>query len=226
MRKLPIPQDYEPSARATRTDRAAGHRRGIRQARPRPPWEPPDPGDVPECADGLASLGRAQPELAAVLRQLIDELDGLAYRHKTQGLLPLAGEPLWHNLPSVWPETGADGTPDLDTVAEWLAWFGDDAQHLVEWAYRRDQPQRLALWRPATGADASRRRCPMPHRPPAKSLTRRHQPDPGPPARRQVPGAETCDRRDQGGERARGPALRGRNARDAPADRGRITDFD
>ena len=40
---------------------------------------------------------------------------------------------------------------------------------LVEWAYRRDQPQRLALRRPATGADASRRRCPMPHRPPAKS---------------------------------------------------------
>ena len=47
---------------------------------------------------------------------------------RAQGLLPLAGEPLWNNLPSVWPETGADGTPDLDTVAEWLAWFGDDAQ--------------------------------------------------------------------------------------------------
>jgi hypothetical protein len=126
MRKLPIPQDYEPGSsdeadelRVIAVD-PAGSAEAALQALI---------GSDPDCAEGLASLGRAQPELAAVLRQLIDELDGLAYRHPSQGLLPLAGEPLWHNLPSVWPETGADGTPDLDTVAEWLAWFGDDAQH-------------------------------------------------------------------------------------------------
>ena len=82
----------------------------------------------PGCALGLASLARAQPELAVALYQLIDELDGLAYRHPEQGLLPLAGEPLCQNLPAVWPDAGADGAPDPDTVAEWLTWFGDDAQ--------------------------------------------------------------------------------------------------
>ena len=82
----------------------------------------------PGCALGLASLARAQPELAVALYRLIDELDGLAYRHPEQGLLPLAGEPLCQNLPAVWPDADADGAPDLDTVAEWLTWFGDDAQ--------------------------------------------------------------------------------------------------
>lgn len=82
----------------------------------------------PGCALGLASLARVQPELAVALYQLIDELDGLAYRHPEQGLLPLAGEPLCQNLPAVWPDAGADGAPDLDTVAEWLTWFGGDAQ--------------------------------------------------------------------------------------------------
>ncbi|MFZ1430549.1 MAG: hypothetical protein WAS21_27735 [Geminicoccaceae bacterium] len=80
------------------------------------------------CALGLASLARAQPELAVTMYRLIDELDGLAYRHPEQGLLPLAGEPLCQNLPAVWPDVGADGAPDPDTVAEWLTWFGDDAQ--------------------------------------------------------------------------------------------------
>ncbi|MFZ1429623.1 MAG: hypothetical protein WAS21_22980 [Geminicoccaceae bacterium] len=80
------------------------------------------------CALGLASLARAQPELAVALYRLIDELDGLAYRHPEQGLLPLAGEPLCQNLPAVWPDADADGAPDADTVAEWLTWFGDDAQ--------------------------------------------------------------------------------------------------
>ena len=42
--------------------------------------------------------------------------------------MPLVGKPLWENLPIVWPEAGADGAPDLDTVAEWLVWFGGDAQ--------------------------------------------------------------------------------------------------
>ena len=55
----------------------------------------------PGCALGLASLARAQPELAVTMYRLIDELDGLAYRHPEQGLLPLAGEPLCHNLPAV-----------------------------------------------------------------------------------------------------------------------------
>ena len=82
----------------------------------------------PGCALGLASLAQAQPELAVALYQLIDELDGLAYRHPEQGLLPLTSEPLWPNLPAVWPDAGADGAPDPDTVAEWLTWFGDDAQ--------------------------------------------------------------------------------------------------
>ena len=82
----------------------------------------------PGCALGLASLARAQPELAVVLYQLIGELDGLAYRHPEQDLLPLAGEPLCQNLPAVWPDADDGGAPDLDTVAEWLVWFGDDAQ--------------------------------------------------------------------------------------------------
>ena len=82
----------------------------------------------PGCALGLASLARAQPELAVALYRLIDELDGLAYRHPEQGLLPLAGEPLCQNLPAVWPDADDDGAPDPDTVAEWLTWFGDDAQ--------------------------------------------------------------------------------------------------
>ena len=82
----------------------------------------------PGCALGLASLARAQPELAVALYQMIDELDGLAYRHPEQGLLPLAGEPLCQNLPAVWPDADADGAPDADTVAEWLTWFGDDSQ--------------------------------------------------------------------------------------------------
>lgn len=43
-------------------------------------------------------------------------------------MVPLVAEPLWQNLPMLWPEAAADGAPDLDTVAEWLVWFGHDAQ--------------------------------------------------------------------------------------------------
>ena len=82
----------------------------------------------PDCALGLAYLAWAQPELAVALYRLIDELDGLAYRHPEQGLLPLAGEPLWQNLPRVSPDAGGDGAPDSAAVAAWLSWFGNHAQ--------------------------------------------------------------------------------------------------
>ena len=57
----------------------------------------------PGCALGLASLARAQPELAVALYRLIDELDGLACRHPEQGLLPLASEPLATTCPRSGP---------------------------------------------------------------------------------------------------------------------------
>ena len=125
MRKLAIPQTYMPAA-----GDEAPELRVIAV-------KPMDSVDTalkallstdPESAAGLGSLASSHPELAAVLWQLIDELDGLACRDGEQGLVPLVGKPLWENLPIVWPEAGADGAPDLDTVAEWLVWFGGDAQ--------------------------------------------------------------------------------------------------
>lgn len=65
MRKLPIPQDYEPGSsdeadelRVIAVDPAGSAEAALSRLTL----------DDPECADGLASLGRAQPELAAVLR--------------------------------------------------------------------------------------------------------------------------------------------------------------
>jgi len=125
MRKLAIPQTYTPAA-----GDEAPELRVIAV-------KPMDSVDTaleallstdPESAVGLGSLASSHPKLAAVLWQLIDELDGLACRDGEQGLVPLVGKPLWENLPIVWPEAGADDAPDLDTVAEWLVWFGGDAQ--------------------------------------------------------------------------------------------------
>ena len=83
-----------------------------------------------ECRRSFAALAATTPYLAAVLCQLIDELDGLAYRHHEEGLLPLAGEPFWNQLPWEWPDADADGRPGFEAVAEWLSWITSDAQEL------------------------------------------------------------------------------------------------
>ena len=83
-----------------------------------------------ECGRSFAALAAATPHLAAVLCQLIDELDGLAYRHHEEGLLPLAGEPFWNQLPWEWPDADADSRPGFEAVAEWLSWITRDAQEL------------------------------------------------------------------------------------------------
>ncbi|MGE3738211.1 MAG: hypothetical protein AB7I59_01735 [Geminicoccaceae bacterium] len=87
-------------------------------------------GTAIECGRSFAALAAAAPHLAAVLCQLIDELDGLAYRHHQEGLLPLAGEPFWNQLPWEWPDADADGRPGFEAVAEWLNWITRDAQDL------------------------------------------------------------------------------------------------
>ena len=83
-----------------------------------------------ECRRSFAALAATTPYLAAVLCQLIDELDGLAYRHHEEGLLPLAGEPFWNQLPWAWPDADANGRPGFEAVAEWLSWITSDAQEL------------------------------------------------------------------------------------------------
>ena len=96
MRKLHIPQTYEPA-----TSEEASDLRVIAV-------EPAGSDEAAfasvfdiavECGRSFAALAAATPHLAAVLCQLIDQLDGLAYRHHEEGLLPLAGEPLWNQMP-------------------------------------------------------------------------------------------------------------------------------
>lgn len=126
MRKLVIPHTYEPNSsdeaselRVVAVTPAGSLDAALQQVL----------GKELECLDAIVKLGRAQPHLWFVLCELIDALDGLAYHHPSQGLLPLAGEPLWRNLPSVWPDTDGNETPDLAAVAEWLTWFGADAEY-------------------------------------------------------------------------------------------------
>ena len=127
MRKLQIPQTYEPA-----TGDEASDLRVIAV-------EPAGSDEAAfaalfdlavECRRSFAALAAATPHLAAVLCQLIDELDGLAYRHHEEGLLPLAGEPFWNQLPWAWPDADADGRPGFEAVAEWLSWITSDAQEL------------------------------------------------------------------------------------------------
>ena len=127
MRKLHIPQTYEPATREEASDLRviavvpAGSDEAAFAAL----------FDIAvECGRSFAALAGATPHLAAVLCQLIDELDGLAYRHHQEGLLPLAGEPFWNQLPWEWPDADADGRPGLEAVAEWLNWITRDAQEL------------------------------------------------------------------------------------------------
>ena len=127
MRKLHIPQTYEPA-----TSEEASDLRVIAV-------EPAGSDEAAfasvfdiavECGRSFAALAAATPHLAAVLCQLIDQLDGLAYRHHQEGLLPLAGEPLWNQMPWEWPDADADGRPGFEAVAEWLNWITRDAQEL------------------------------------------------------------------------------------------------
>jgi len=125
MRKLPIPQSYEPavsheptSLRVVAVEPAGSDAAAFAAVI----------GIAQECARSFAALAAVAPHLAAVLCQLIDELDGLVYRSRDDGLLPLAGEPLWNQLPWAWPDADADGRPMPDGVAEWLGWVARDAQ--------------------------------------------------------------------------------------------------
>ena len=125
MRKLPIPQSYEPATSDEPT--------GLRVIAVEPAGSDAAAfaaviGIARECQGSFAALAAVAPHLAAVLCQVIDELDGLAYRSRDDGLLPLAGEPLWNQLPWAWPDPDADGRPTPDGVAEWLGWVARDAQ--------------------------------------------------------------------------------------------------
>ena len=126
MRKLQIPQSYQPAATNEPTD--------LRVIAVRPAGSDEAAfnsviGIARESRDSFAALAEAAPHLAAVLSRLIDELDGLAYRSLDQGLLPLAGAPLWDQMP--WqPPVETDGQPKPDGVAEWLNWVTRDAQEL------------------------------------------------------------------------------------------------
>ena len=127
MRKLHVPQTYEPATGDEASDlrviavEPAGSDAAAFAAL----------FDIAvECGRSFAALAAATPHLAAVLCQLIDELDGLAYRHHEEGLLPLAGEPFWNQLPWEWPDADADGRPGFEAVAEWLGWITSDAQEL------------------------------------------------------------------------------------------------
>ena len=126
MRKLAIPQTYQPGS----ADEASELR--VIAVRPNASKQTASLAlfrDDPDCTNGFLRLEWAQPELKAVLTDLIDALDGLAYRHPDQGLLPLAGEPLWRHLPLVWPDTEEGDQPDLEAVAEWLYRLGQDAAY-------------------------------------------------------------------------------------------------
>ena len=127
MRKLPIPQSYEPATSDEPT--------GLRVIAVEPAGSDAAAfaaviGIARECQGSFAALAAVAPHLAAVLCQVIDELDGLAYRSRDDGLLPLAGEPLWNQLPWKWPDADADGRPTPDGVAEWLGWV---ARHAQDW---------------------------------------------------------------------------------------------
>lgn len=126
MRRLPIPQNYEPGWHAENPElrvfavEPAGSDEAALQLLIR---------NDPECSDGLTMLRWTQPELADVLCQLIGELDGLAYLHPRHGLLPLAREPLWHNLPVLPSNADHDVSPNSLLVAEWLARLSEDADY-------------------------------------------------------------------------------------------------
>lgn len=124
MRPLPPCQDYEPEwcrenveLRVIAVEPAGSRDAAIRQLI----------RTDPELGKGLATLRRARPDVAGVLEQLVDELDGLAYRHPRRGLLPLAREPLWHYLVSIRSlATDGDAIPDLTA---WLTRLGADADY-------------------------------------------------------------------------------------------------
>lgn len=152
MRKLHIPQSYEPAT----SDEASDLR--VIAAEPAGSDEAAFAavfGIAIECGRSFAALAAATPHLAAVLCQLIDELDGLAYRHHEEGLLPLAGEPFWNEMPWEWPDADADGRPGFEAVAEWLSWISRDAQELWgglavttdqgSWRFGDAQPVRTIL---------------------------------------------------------------------------------
>ena len=152
MRKLPIPQSYEPATSDEPT--------GLRVIAVEPAGSDAAAfaaviGIARECQGSFAALAAVAPHLAAVLCQVIDELDGLAYRSRDDGLLPLAGEPLWNQLPWAWPDADADGRPGFEAVAEWLNWITRDAQELWgglvvttdqgSWRFGDPQPVRTIL---------------------------------------------------------------------------------
>jgi len=152
MRKLHIPQTYEPATSDEASDLRviAVEPAGSDEAAFAAVF-----GIAVECGRSFAALAAAAPHLAAVLRQLIDELDGLAYRHHEEGLLPLVGEPLWNQMPWEWPDADADGRPGFEAVAEWLNWITRDAQDLWgglavttdqgSWRFGDPQPVRTVL---------------------------------------------------------------------------------
>ena len=158
MRKLPIPQTYEPATSDEDSD--------LRVIAVEPAGSDEAAfgsviGIARESRDSFAAIAEAAPHLAAVLWRLIDELDGLAFRSLDSGLLPLAGEPLWNQMP--WePPVDADGRPGLEAVAEWLHYVARDAQDwwgglLVttdrgSWQFGDPQPARTIL----TGASKCR----------------------------------------------------------------------
>jgi hypothetical protein len=126
MRKLSLPQDYEPEWRGEQSElrviavKAAGSPEAALQML------------IQNSLDraGLAALQRARPDVAAILCQLVDDLDGLAYQHPKWGLLPLAREPLRHHLSAaVSLDMDGNGMPDPAMVAGWLVRFGKDADY-------------------------------------------------------------------------------------------------
>lgn len=152
MRKLAIPQTYQPGSadEASELRVIAVRPTGSRQTASLALFR-----DDPDCTNGFLRLEWAQPELKAVLTDLIDALDGLAYRHPDHGLLALAGEPLWRHLPLVYPDTEEGDEPDLEAVAEWLYRLGQDAAYWwgglvvtsnqVSWDLGQDRPVRTVL---------------------------------------------------------------------------------
>lgn len=154
MRKLHIPQTYEPAT----SDEASDLR--VIAVEPAESDEAAFAsvfGIALECGRSFAALAAVTPHLATVLCQLIDELDGLAYRHHQEGLLPLASEPFWNQMPWEWPDADADGRPGFEAVAEWLSWITRDAQELWgglavttdqgSWRFGDRQPVRTILTR-------------------------------------------------------------------------------
>ena len=207
MRKLAIPQTYVAGA----SDDDPGLR--VIAVQPKGSAEAALQALViaePGCALGLASLARAQPELAVALYRLIDELDGLAYRHPEQGLLPLAGEPLCAQP--------ARGLARCRCRRCARSGHGGGMAHLVRrrrptlvgWAERHHRPGPLAAGRPAAGAGHPHRGDHLPDHP-AAGCPAGDPADPAPAACRHGRSTAPGDRRGPSGAQAGGVAVRRRS---------------